>query len=134
MFNTNINKCEFLTEQVLLSFTQPNYPWSRYLGVVIDSKLSWSQHIKEISNKANRVKSFLQRNLHYCPPSIKANSYTSLIKPILEYAGVVWAPHTNKDISFIESVQRCAARFVFNNYSTTSHSKFKTKMCMKPLP
>ena len=53
-------------------------------------------------------------------PSIKANYYTSLIKPILEYACVVWEPHTNKDISFIESVQRCAARFVFNNYSTIS--------------
>ena len=51
------------------------------------------------------VKSFLQRNLHNCPPSIIANCYASLIKPI---SCVVWAPHTNKDISFIESVQRRA--------------------------
>ena len=29
-----------------------------------------------------------------------------------------WAPHTQKSISAIEVVQRCAARYVINNYST----------------
>jgi len=76
---------------------------------------------------------FLQRNLHNCPPSIKANCYTSLIKPILEYACVVWAPHTNKDISFIESVQRRAVRFVFNNYCTTSSVTEIQRLNWKPL-
>ena len=31
---------------------------SKYLGVIIDSKLSWSQHIREVTNKANIVKGF----------------------------------------------------------------------------
>ena len=85
-------------------------------GVTIDSKLSWSKHIQEITTKANKVKGFLQRNLCSCPISVKANCYKSLVKPIVEYACVVWVPHTQRDISSIESVQRCAARFVFNNY------------------
>ena len=91
----NVNKCEFLRITNRTNFVSNQYllhnqiirevNHTKYLGVVIDSKLSWSQHIKEISNKANNVKSFLQRNLHNCPPSIKANyCYTSLIKPILE--------------------------------------------------
>ena len=91
----NVNKCEFLRITNRISFVSNQYllhnqiihevNHTKYLGVVIDSKLSWSQHIKEISNKASNVKSFLQRNLHNCPPSIKANyCYTSLIKPILE--------------------------------------------------
>ena len=73
---------------------------TKYLGVVIDSKLSWSQHVKTVTNKANRIKGFLQRNLHSCPISVKANCYKSLIKPILEYACVIWAPHTGKDIKY----------------------------------
>ena len=45
--------------------------------------------------------------------SVKINCYKSLIKPVLEYACTVWAPHTQKDhISAIESVQRHAARFI----------------------
>ena len=90
------------------------------MGVNIDSKLLWSQHIREVTNKANKVKGFLQRNLRRCPKTVKANCYKSLIKPILEYACVIWAPHTQKDIISIESVQRRAARFVFNDYSYNS--------------
>ena len=86
----------------------------------IDSKLSWSQHIQEVTNKANKVKGFLQRNLQRCPITVKANCYKSLIKLILEYACVIWAPHTQKDITSIESVQRRAARFMFNDYSYNS--------------
>ena len=125
----NVKKCEFLRITNRISFVSSQYllhnqiihevNHAKYLGVVIDSNLSWSQHIKEISNKANDVKSFLQQNLHNCPPSLKANCYTSLIKPILESACVVWAPHTNKDMFSIESVQKRATRFVFINYCTT---------------
>jgi len=62
------------------------------------------------------------------------NQSKLLYKPILEYACMVWAPHTNKDTSFIESVQRCAARFVFNNYSTTSSvTEMLQKLNWKPL-
>ena len=49
-----------------------------------------------------------------------ANCYKSLVKLILEYACVVWAPHTQRDTSSIESVQRHAARFVFNDYAFNS--------------
>jgi len=49
--------------------------------------------------------------------SLKANCYKSLVKPILEYISVVWAPHTQKEMSIIESVQKRAARFVCNDYS-----------------
>ena len=37
-----------------------------------------------------------------------------IYKPIVEYACTIWAPHTQKDIATIESVQRRAAS---NNYS-----------------
>jgi len=47
---------------------------------------------------------------------------------------VVWAPHTNKDMSFIKLVQRRATRFVFNNYSTTSSvTEMLQRLNWKPL-
>ena len=97
--------------------------------MVIDSKLTLSQHVKEITNITNRVKGFLQRNLQNCPPLIKANCYKSIVKPILEYACIVWASHTNKDIFLIESVQRRA-----NNYSTySSVTEMFQRLNWKPL-
>ena len=40
------------------------------------------------------------------------------VKPILEYTCIVWAPHTQKNISTIEAVLRRAAKYVTNNYSS----------------
>ena len=51
---------------------------------------------------------------------IKTRAYTSLVRPIVQYASTAWSPHTLKDITSIESIQRRAARFVFNDYSRSS--------------
>ena len=42
------------------------------------------------------------------------------VRPILEYAAVVWAPHTRCDIERLEVVLRWAARFVMSDYYHTS--------------
>ena len=124
----NVKKCEFIRitykkkpifyHYTLYDTVVQEVTHTKYLGLTIDSKLSWSEHIRQITNKANSIKGFLQRNLHSCPISVKVSCYKSLIKPILEYACVVWDPYTQKDILAIESVQRRCARFVYNNYSS----------------
>jgi len=107
-------KTPILSQYTLYNNTIQEVTSIKYLGLMIDSKLSWS---KQITNKANSIKGFLQRNLHSCPLSVKTSCYKSLIKLILEYASVVWDPHTQKDISIVKSVQRRCTRFVYNNHS-----------------
>ena len=91
-----------------------------YLGVTINQNLTWYNHIINICNKAYATRAFLQRNLRQCSPTIKALAYKTYVRPIVEYASVVWSPHVKGDISMLEMVQRRAARFVFNNFSTYS--------------
>ena len=92
----------------------------KYLGVYITSSLSWSLQCEEVKTKANKILCVLQRNLSSWDRAIKSRAYASLVRPIVEYASVAWSPHTAKDISAIESIQRRAARFVFNDYSRNS--------------
>ena len=89
----------------------------KYLGVRIDNKLTWNDHIQYITHKATQVNGFLYRNLRQCPPHIKTACYKSMVRPILEYACSVWDPHTNVNIQKVESVQRHAARFCLGDYS-----------------
>ena len=100
----NIKKCEHLRitnkrNPIIHSYQLENsiiseIPHTKYLGVTIDQKLSWNEHIQRVTSKANRVNGFLHHNLHQCPVSVKNNCYKMMVRPIVEYASSVWAPHT----------------------------------------
>ena len=51
-----------------------------YLGVTIDQHLSWYQHVSNISNKANSIVGFLQRNVSSFPISVKEACYKSMVE------------------------------------------------------
>ena len=91
-----------------------------YLGVTIDSKLSWNSHIDTVTKRANKTTAFLRRNLSSCPKDVKAKCYKSIIRPQLEYASTVWDPVIKSKIAKLVSVQRRAARFCCNDYRRTS--------------
>ena len=62
-----------------------------------------------------------------CPARVKSLAYTSLVRPILEYAATVWDPYTNKDKDKLERVQN--SRFCTNNYNMdASVTKMKTDL------
>ena len=90
------------------------------MGVTISQNLSWTKHIDNITSKANSVRALLQRNLRQCSHQVKSLAYFTYVRPILEYASVVWSPHTKANKDKLEMSQRKAARFVFNNYSRYS--------------
>lgn len=90
---------------------------SKYLGVAITEDLSWKKHIESTINKGNRAVGFLRRNFRECTTDVKAATYKTMVRPVVEYASTVWDPTCQEDISALEKVQRRAARYVFNNYS-----------------
>ena len=76
------------------------------LGITISYDLSWSNHIYIVVNKANKVLRVIKRVLG-------ANKFPVLfviVRPILEYAALVWCPFLVKDIVSPEKIQRRALR------------------------
>ena len=92
----------------------------KYLGLTITKDMSWSKHINQITGKASRTLGFLRRNLGRCNTTTKATAYTTLVRPVLEYAASVWDPHHATAIRDLEQVQRRAARFAYNCYQDNS--------------
>ena len=84
----NPTKCEFLhitnrKSPVIHTYYIATSPIkevtsTKYLGVLIDNKLTWNDHIKSITHKAAQVNGFLYRNLRQCPPHIQAMCYKSM--------------------------------------------------------
>ena len=95
-------------------------PSAKYLGVTISEDLKWSEHINNITKKANQTLGFLKRNIRVHNKDLKSTAYKTLVRPQLEYASTVWSPHTDLDINKLESVQRRAARWVTRDYQYTS--------------
>jgi hypothetical protein len=92
-----------------------------YLGIHITN---WNKHIQQTTSKANRTLGFIKRNLHSCPKHTKESAYKTLVRvtvrPLVEYTSAVWDPHTMDLTNQIEMIQKRAARFVCNDYSSRS--------------
>ena len=93
---------------------------AKYLGVTLQHRLDWDDHINSIWTKANKVLGFLRRNLKISSPSIKAKAYKTFVRPILEYCSSVWDPYEKQHKEKLENIQRRAARYVLNKYHRTA--------------
>lgn len=77
------------------------------LGVLFDKKLNFNAHVTMTVNKANGILCFIKRwAKEFNDPYVTKKLYISLVRPILEYASVIWDPQYNVYINKIESVQK----------------------------
>jgi len=61
----------------------------------------------------------------------KKQLYISLVCSQLLFCSILWKPHLIKDINLIERIQRCAIKFILNDYT----SDYKTRLLkLKLLP
>lgn len=89
----------------------------KYLGVTFTKNLKWNVHVENISAKAFRQLGFLRRKLRAAPAKAKLTAYLTLVRPILEYASIVWNPHQAYLIDKLEHIQNMALRFIYSKYS-----------------
>ena len=94
--------------------------YTKYLGVELQSSLSWNRHIDQTVKKANSMLGFLRRNLRVNSEQTKATASCSMVRPLLEYFSTVRSPYTHEYVHKLEMVQRRAARYVTNRYHNTS--------------
>ena len=82
------------------------------LGVIIDSKLSFEDHIASKVRKANAMAGLIRRSFSFLNCHLFRKLYLAFVRPHLEYAQVVWAPHLKKHIEMLENVQVRATKMV----------------------
>ena len=89
---------------------------TKYLGVTLCQNLSWSRHIDNITSEANSIRALLQRNFRQCSQHLKSLAYFTYVRPILEYASVVWSLHIKSNKDKLEMAQKNATGFTYNDY------------------
>ena len=95
----------------------------RYLGVIV----SWNKHVLHVSLKASRTLNLLHHNMHTCNSSAKRKEFRALVLSVLDYASTMWNPHPQENISALEKIQNCVARWVCGSrYNYHSHTWSKS--------
>jgi len=82
------------------------------LGVLIDSDLSFDEHIHDKINTASRMLGIIRRNFVDLDKKSFLLLYKSLVRSHLEYAGPVWNPYKKGLIRDIEAIQKRATKLI----------------------
>ena len=83
----------------------------KYLGLLISSDLSRSNHIQGVCSKARKILGLIYRKYYrFSNTATLLQLYTSLVCPHLDYAAPVWDPYLQRDIQLLERVQTFACR------------------------
>ena len=124
LLKININKCKVLSvgrdvgKNNTHSTIDNNKPHSHItlqyssqckdLGVLIDEKLNFSDHVHEQINKAYSMVGIIKRNFKYLNIQCFTLLYNSMVRSHLDYCSSVWNPYHKGDIEAVEKVQKRA--------------------------
>ena len=64
---------------------------TKFLGVVINENLNWSDHVKYISTPIARSIGVLRKLRYFLPVSTRFTLYNTLVLPHISYCNIVWA-------------------------------------------
>ena len=88
------------------------------LGITMDHKLSFINHINNTVNKARSMLGFIKRwAKEFRDPFVTKLLFISLVRPILEYGSSVWTPYYEIHINHLESVQKQFLLFALKSFN-----------------
>ncbi len=107
-----------------LKFSEENICQSnsvKYLGIHIDSDLSWNNQFKHIESKACQYTytyniHILNKLKHILTQSQLLTIYNTVIEPTIHYCDAVWGYSSLHNINRMNRLKRRSARAITNNY------------------
>ena len=87
------------------------------LGILIDDKLKFKQHINQQTNKANQRFGMIKRSFDFMDKDMFLTLFKSIVRPHIEYGSSVWSVIYKKEAIQLENVQRRATKLI-KKYTT----------------
>ena len=99
--------------------------YAKFLGVIIDEKLSWDQHISDLKRKLYYSLSTINRIKQNIPENLYKDIYYTLFESSLTYCLSVWGGVSNFKLDQVHKIQKKMIRILFGD-SEAFNDKFRT--------
>ena len=84
----------------------------KYLGILIDSQLNWSYHVKSLVPKLSRANGMLAKIRHYVGRESLRSIYFAIFSSIMSYGAHVWGQANNAHVKRIQKLQDKSIRLI----------------------
>ena len=105
----------------------------KYLGVAIDTNLSWSTHTDVLSNKVSSRIGLLRRVRPYLTNFTATLVYNATIAPLFDYCDVIWDCCSASAASKLQRLQNRAARVILESDNTMPSEIARNELNWIPL-
>ncbi|KAL1448444.1 hypothetical protein WDU94_012211 [Cyamophila willieti] len=110
----------------------------KFLGVHLDKKLHWNQHIKKTTDKAKATLHIARRSVGKTwglTPSVTRWIYTAIVRPRITYASCIWWKKTEQVTTQkeLEATQRLALLMISGCFKTAPTLALEVILGLPPL-
>ena len=95
---------------------------TRFLGAIIDDKLKFNLHIKEISKKISKNVGVLYKLSQYVPQNTLLSVYRSIIECYINYCNIIFGNASDTHLSPLIISQKKAVRIIANQPPLNLHN------------
>ena len=88
---------------------------TKFLGLIIDDKLSWKDHTSILQGKLSRLSGVFYKIKNYLPSSALKTLYYALVHPHLSYGLVFWSSVNKAQFNKLFRLQKKFIRFIANS-------------------
>ena len=106
---------------------------TKFLGVMIDNKLSWDSHIKSLTKKLSSCTGRIKRICDSLPEELYTDLYHTLFESYLTYGITVWGGVADSKLDPLFKSQKKVIRILFGD-KIKFLDKFKTCARARPFP
>ena len=106
----------------------------KHLGLILDEKLNFKEHLKENISKAYKGIAVLRKLQNIIPRNYLLTIYKSFIRPHLDYSDIIYhQPNNGSFCQKIESIQYQAALAITGAIHGTSQTKLYKELGIKSM-
>ena len=108
------------------------------LGVIINTKMNWSENVHVLCLKASSRLGLTKRTLHFIKDiKQKRTFYLALVRSIFEHCSVIWRPSSLDMLQKIESIQKKAVKWIlseiYHHYNDYEYLKRLKDLDLMPM-